>query len=223
MERTISVTGKGRISLKPDLIRLMMELEGTFEDYGETLKQSSQQMEALKNMFEKLGFERGDVKTLSFNIDAEYQSYQDDDKSWKKRFVGYKFRHSFKLEFDIDNARLGGILYALAHEKTCPEFHIFYTVKDVEAAKDELLKSALKDSMKKAELLSASAGVTLGEIININYLFEDMKFFSVTTERLFDASCMRAAGAAEDAAYDVNVEPDDIELTDTVTVIWSIV
>lgn len=219
MERTISITGKGRISLKPDLIRLIMRLEGTFEDYGETLKQSSQQMEALKNMFEGLGFERGDIKTLSFNIDAEYQS----DKSWKKRFIGYKFRHSFKLEFDIDNARLGKILYALAHEKTCPEFHIFYTIKDDEAAKDELLKNALKDSMKKAELLSAASGVTLGEIININYLFEDVKFLSVTTERLFDASCMRAAGAAEDAAYDVNVEPDNIELTDTVTVIWSIV
>lgn len=53
------------------------------------------------------GFERSDVKTLSFNVDTRYESYQTKDRSWKERFVGYEFKHVMKVEFDSDNARLG--------------------------------------------------------------------------------------------------------------------
>lgn len=222
MERTISVSGRGKLSLRPDMIRLMMSLEDTFDDYGRTLFESSQQMNGIKDIFEGLGFERCDVKTVSFNIDTQYESFQDEDLSWKKRFIGYKFHHSFKVEFDIDNEKLGKILYELSHGKTCPEFNIVYTVKNADEARDELLRNALKDAVKKAELLSESAGVKLGGIININYSFNDADIVSKPSERLFEASCMKAGGFDADS-YDVNIEPDDIEITDTVTVIWNII
>ena len=52
----------------------------------------------LKDCFEKLGFERTDLKTLNFNVDTEYESYQDRDKSWKRRFMGYKYVHNISKE-----------------------------------------------------------------------------------------------------------------------------
>ena len=63
----------------------------------------------------KLGFQRKDLKTVYFNVDTEYESYQDRDKSWKRRFEGYKYIHHMKIEFASDNKKLGQVLYALAH------------------------------------------------------------------------------------------------------------
>ena len=36
--RTIRVTGKGQIKVKPDTTRITMTLEGTYPDYGEALR-----------------------------------------------------------------------------------------------------------------------------------------------------------------------------------------
>ena len=41
MERTIRVTGKGKLSVKPDMIRLRINIEGMYEEYDETLRKSS--------------------------------------------------------------------------------------------------------------------------------------------------------------------------------------
>lgn len=49
--RTIRVTGKGQIKVKPDITRITMTLTGVFKEYGETLRHSSEDTEALKASF----------------------------------------------------------------------------------------------------------------------------------------------------------------------------
>lgn len=115
MMRTIKVTGKGKIAVKPDKIRLYVNKEELCKEYEDTLRRSTEDTELLKDLFEKLGFQRKDLKTVYFNVDTEYESYQDRDKSWKRRFKGYKYNHHMKIEFAADNKRLGQVLYALAH------------------------------------------------------------------------------------------------------------
>ena len=134
--RTIRVTGKGQIKVKPDITRITMTITGVFKEYGETLRHSSEDTEALKDVLSAFGFERSDLKTLSFHVDTEYESYRDKNNDYKRRFVGYQFNHALKVEFESDNDRLGKILYALANGKVRPEFRISYTVKDPEAAKE---------------------------------------------------------------------------------------
>lgn len=219
MERTICVTGKGSISVKPDMIRLLLTLEDMYDTYENTLEQSTMQVELLKDCFEKLGFARTDMKTLSFNIDTEYDSYQDRQKVWKKRFMGYKFVHRLKIEFDADNKRLGQVLYALAHSPIKPEFRINYTVKDTETAKNKLLGKAVIDSKEKAKVLTEAAGVTLGDIMKIDYSWGEITFLSEPMQK-----CMSLAEdcCVSSGSYDIDIEPDDIDVTDTVTVVWRI-
>ncbi len=219
MERIIKVTGKGKIAVKPDLIRLMLTLEGTHPTYEDALEYSSEEVELLRECFVGLGFEKTALKTLSFHVDTEYESYQTKDKVWKQRLVGYKFRHSMKLEFDADNKRLGRVLYELAHAEVSPEFKIVYTVKDSEAAKNQLLGKAVKDSREKAEVLADAAGVMLGEIVTMDYSWAEMEPVAVPMPRMLKASV--AAESASDS-YDINIEPDDISISDTVTVVWEI-
>ncbi len=66
--RTIRVTGKGQIRVRPDTTRITMSLEGTYPEYGETLRRSSEDTESLKDLLAGFGFERSDLKTLNFPL-----------------------------------------------------------------------------------------------------------------------------------------------------------
>ncbi len=220
MEKIIRVTGKGNISVKPDQIRLLLELSDLRESYEETLRTSTEKVEALKDVFERLEFERKDLKTTYFNVDTRYESYQAKDKSWKKRFLGYEFNHKMKIEFEANNALLGKVLYALGHATVKPEFRILYTVKDPEKSKNQLLAKAIADSKEKAKVLTEAAGVKLGDIMTIDYTWGEIEFSSTPMNRMLEPMALEECCTS--ASYDIDIEPDDIEVSDTVTVVWSI-
>ena len=218
--RTIRVTGNGRIKLKPDMIRITLSLEGCYPEYGETLRRSSQDTERLKDLFAGFGFERSDLKTLNFRVDTEYESYMDLG-AFKQRFAGYKFFHWMKVELDFDNELLGRVLYALANCDVKTEFRISYTVKDPEVAKNELLGQAIADATEKASVLAKAAGLTLKEIRNIDYSWGMIDFEIKPMDRMLMPKSCRS-GAAAEPGYNLDIQPDDITVSDTVMVIWEI-
>ena len=216
--RTIRVTGKGQIRVKPDEIRITLSLEGLHPEYGETLRRSAEDTEKIKDLLMGLGFARTDLKTLNFNVDTEYERYQEKN-TYKQRFVGYKYHHQMKVEFDSDNERLERVLYALAKCPLQPEFRLSYTVKDPEAAKNELLGKAVADAQAKAQVLTQAAGVTLKDIQSIDYSWAQINFEVEPMSRmLMDEDC---APKGVDS-YDIDIEPDDIQVSDTVTILWEI-
>ena len=215
--RTIRVTGKGQVKVHPDMTRIVITLEGKNFDYGTTLKRSSEATENLKDLLVPFGFERTDLKTLSFGVDSEYVSYKEKDE-YRRRFDGYKYTHVLKVEFDSDNKRLGKILYALAHCSLNPEFRIGYTVKDPEAVKNELLGKAVQDAIAKAGVLAGAAGLKLGEIQSMDYSWGRVDLEVYPMDRCL-AEPMCAGGGS---SYDLDIEPDDIDVEDTVTVVWEI-
>ena len=220
--RTIRVTGKGQIKVKPDTTRITISLEGTWPEYGETLRHSSQDTERLKDVLSAFGFERSDLKTLNFNVETEYESYKDKG-TYKQRLIGYRFTHMMKVVFPSDNDRLGKVLYALANCPLKPEFRLSYTVSDPEAAKNDLLGKAVTDAKEKASVLTQAAGVTLKDIQSIDYSWGEIDFEYRPMNRMLMADEYLARPmAAESPSYDMDIEPDDIEVSDTVTVLWEI-
>lgn len=214
MERTIRVTGTGNVSFVPDKIELSLYLSGRQEEYEKMMKQSSEYVSALGKAFAEEGFDEKELKTVSFNVSTEYENYQDENKIYCHRFVGYSFNHNLKFCFDADNALLSRALAAVTKSKTNPRFEISYTLKDEQAAKDILLKNAVEDSAKKAKLLAKAAGVELKEVLSIDYSWGEMEISSRPIR-------MDAMPLMEECA-DMRINPDDIDLSDTVTVVWGI-
>ena len=217
--KTIKVTGKGQISVKPDLTRITLTLEEKYPEYGDAVSHSSSDTEKLKEILSEEGFEKEDLKTLSFDIDTEYESVSENG-IYRQKLIGYRYRHVLKVDFPSDTKRLGKILYTLAHAPVTPEIRISYTVRDREAAKNCLLGKAVEDAKQKAELLAKAAGVGLGEILNIHYSWTEPDF----EVRPMSRALMGVNGAmAKASGYDLNLEPDDLELSDTVTLLFAIV
>ena len=78
-QRTIRVTGKGTLHLRPDLTRLTMTLQGTETDYADALRKSAEDTETLRGVLEGLGFARDRLKTAQFGVEPVYEGCQDEN------------------------------------------------------------------------------------------------------------------------------------------------
>lgn len=216
-ERVMRVTGKGSIKAKPDMTRVTITLKDGRKDYDLTLKALADSTDIVKGLLTNLGFAREDVKTTDYHVDIDNESYHDKNGNWKTKFIGYKYSHTMKVEFESDNGKLGKILTLLANNGSVkPEFNFGFFVKDTEAAKNRLLGKAVADAKNKAEVLAQAAGVTLKDIVTVDYSWGEINF---------EISPLRKMLAEEDDCYESytpDIEPDDIEASDTVTVIWHI-
>ena len=217
MGRTIRVTGKGNLSVKPDTMCLAIEASGVYSDYAKTIKKSAHQTKLLRKALEKSGLSGTDLKTTHFSIHSEYERYLDENDNYKSRFVGYKFEHETEIKFPNDNQQLGRTLYELSRCPVEVEFTIRYTVSNPEDVKNELLKKAVEDSRAKAKILAESAGVVLGEIERIDYSWGELQVVSHPLKFMAE-SCAPPAGRS----YDIDIEADDIDVGDTVTIEWGL-
>ena len=214
MERTIRVKGKGKISVKPDTIKIAIKAEGLCWNYDETIEQSTKDTRILRDALKNAGLDPKNLKTTYFSIDSEYESYRDKNDDYKEKFVGYEYEHRTYIKFENDNKILGKVLYELAHCDVKVKFDINYTVKDKEKVKNDLLEKAVKDSTTKAKVLAKASGVKLKEILNIDYSWGEIDIYSSPMD---DLMVCKAA-----STYDIDIEADDIDVQDTVTITWTI-
>jgi uncharacterized protein YggE len=80
---------------------------------------------------------------------------------------------------------------------------------------EELLIRATENARRKAEVLARASNVTLGDLISIDYNWGDLYLYS-NTSYMMENNCLAFKTSAPD------IEPDDIEVSDTVTFVWEI-
>ena len=216
-ERVIRVTGKGKISLSPDKTVIRLDLNGSRKEYREALIASGEATDQVKASLAPLGFKKDAVKTVSFDIDPEYESYQEKNV-WKQRLVGYRYSHSLKLEFPRDRELLAFTLGALSLCPASPSVSISYGLMDPEAAKNKLLGLACQDALAKAKTLAEASGVRLGELLSVDYSWGQAE---LEVRPMRKTMALGARMMTDEAAVDVDMEPDDITTTDTVTMVWA--
>lgn len=217
MKRTITVKGVGTAKTKPDRVVLNMNIETKDKNYEGAIRAANEQIAALNAAVEGVGYEKGSLKTLDFNVHMNYEDSRDENGMYRSVFAGYMCFHSLKLEFDFTNENLSKTLSAIASCDARPQFNLSFTVKDTAAIKEKLLESAAKNARQKAEILCAASGVSLGELINIDYNWGEVNVFSPT-------NLMRSKNesAAFGTAFDAELSPDDIRSSDSVTFTWEI-
>ena len=137
-ERTIRVTGKGKLSVKPDTIRISINASEVCKEYEEAVRRSASQTGVLREAVKGAGLDPKSLRTTSFGIDTEYDSFRDRKGEYKREFIGYRYTHRLYFTFPNDNELLGKVLYELANCSAEAEFSLMHTVKDPEAVKEQL-------------------------------------------------------------------------------------
>lgn len=214
--RTITVKGIGAVSVKPDLIVLRLSMETAEYEYDAAMKAAAEKIDFLNKALEAAGFEKKSAKTADFRVRADYDRLNDGKGNYTSVFMGYKCRHELKIEFDFDTKRLAKALSEISKCIAKPEISIDFTVKDSSAVSGELLKAAVKNARKKAEILCAASGAKLGELLSIDYNWGELHLYSATDYDV-EGKCMMPG-----AADDMDIEPEEIKARDTATFAWEI-
>jgi hypothetical protein len=82
---------------------------------------------------------------------------------------------------------------------------------------EEILRSATINAKRKAEILCDASGAKLGDLIAIDYNWGELDIYSHTR---FDC-CEEALAPMK--ACSIDIDPDDIDVSDTATFVWELV
>lgn len=209
--------GIGKVSAKPDYVELYMILESKDRDYDKAMSNAGDQIQELNQTLGSIGFEKDSVKTTNFNVRTEYDRVKDRNDNYRSVFSGYRVVHNLKLSFDFDMKILSKALSAIAGCLAHPEFTISFTVKDATAINEEMLRSATINAKRKAEILCEASGVELGNLPSIDYSWGELDLYSHTRyECCEDSMRFKAAPAS------IDIDSEDVDVSDTATFIWEI-
>ena len=207
-QRTIRVRGSAEVSGAPDWVIISFSISSRNLDYGKSMEQLAQQTENLREELSNIGLERDNLKTYQFSIDTDFDWVKN-----KRVFNGYKASHMLRVEFPFEKDYLNKVLRVLSNTQSQASFHISFEIKDPEPLRQQAIAKAVENAGEKARVLAEAGRVALGEIIQIDYSWSEIHFRS---------SLEIHADAAPMSAPDYDVTPEDVDVSDSVTVIYSI-
>ena len=215
MARTITVKGIGKVSTKPDYVVLPMTLESKYKDYNKAMDMAANHIQHLNETLFSIGFEKGSVKTTNFNVCTDYDRVKDRNGDYQSVFCGYEVTHNLKLAFDFDMGKLSQALSDIASCLSRPQLSVAFTVKNVTTINEEMLRFATANAKKKAEILWEASCVTMGDLIAIDYNWGELDIYSHTRYDCCEDTMPLMAKS-------IDIDPDDIDVSDTATFIWEI-
>ena len=216
MARTITVKGIGKVSARPDYVVISMSLESNHKDYDKAMSLAADNIQYLNETLGRCGFEKDAVKTTNFNVRTDYEREKDRYGNYKSVFCGYEVSHQLKLSFDFDMEKLSRALSAIANCISHPKMSIAFTVKDATAISEEMLRSAATNAQQKAQVLCDASGVKMGDLIAIDYSWGELDIYSHTRYDCCEEACAPMISKA------IDIDPEDIDVSDTATFVWEI-
>ncbi len=216
MEKTITVKGTGSISEKSDLILITITILTHRQDYRRTIEQAAAELEEIQAAVTACGLKKELLKTENYNISTQQKQIQNKQGMYQWVEDGYLCSHNLSVEIDFDTELLGELLQSLSNCSAKPHLNITFSIKDKENAKLKLLENAVVNAKVKAEILTKSAQVNLGEIVHIDYSWGELYLNSPTSYKIEED--LRSLGAVPA----MNITPQDIKATEHVSITWKI-
>jgi len=212
--KIITVKGVGSVSEKPDVIVIFLTQETLALEYDKTMEKAAADLDEIRKAIAGAGYDTAELKTSSFNVNTNYEHIRDAQGNYKDKFKGYLCTHRLNFEFAYDMKELGKVLTKIAGCKAKPKFTIRFTINDQDAMKERMLEDAVANATSKANVLVKAAGVKLGEIVRIDYSWGELEVYSQTKYECVKLQDSKRAS--------MDIEPEDVEVSDTVTVVWTI-
>ncbi len=218
MERTITVTGCGAIHVVPDVTRLEVYISGRFETYQAAYDLAKENFAQIVKILEYNNKPGSLAKTIQMDISDFEKSIA--DKYGHHMFYekdGYNLTQRIKIDLGIDNVLVNKIVRGVGKFIQNAQINIGYTVQDPRPHQLKMLERAVKDAREKASIMAAALGCTLAEVSKINYSHEDVHIYSEAR------NIHSAAEAKVSTAESLDITPEDLGISDDVTVEWVLV
>jgi len=217
MENTIHVTGRGAVHVVPDVTRLEVSIDRVYETYEEAYLKAKENSKWVVDILEYNGKSGKMAKTTRMDI-SEHTHSKYDSAGHHIGYVadGYSLDQRVRIDLGIDNVLLNKIVRGIGKFIEGAEIHIGYTVQDPRPAQLRMLEKAVKDAKEKAEIMAKALGCQLGDVININYGYQEVHVYAEARNIHSNAE---ATACTSDS---LDITPEDLSVSDNVQVEWAL-
>ncbi|MDF1519100.1 MAG: SIMPL domain-containing protein [Brevefilum sp.] len=163
-ERTMGVSGTGRVTVVPDIAAINIGVRSEAENVTDALDTNTAQASRISRALQELGIEEDDIQTSNFNV---YPSDRYDPMTGQVEGRYFVVENTVNVTVR-DLTSLGAVLTAVVEAGANNIYGINFDVEDREAAVAEARKLAIEDAKAKAQDIAEESGVELGEIISIS-------------------------------------------------------
>ncbi len=211
---TVTVNGTSKISITPDMTELNIHVSSLKMNMADATKTIGDQTQKYLKILKDLGFKETDVKTTNFSASKNRIYRQNGPVD-----SGYVVSQNLTLKFGYNQSLLQKIVARFSESKDPVDFNIGFYISDLlrEKTEAELQGKAVTDARKKATNLSTAAGVKITTVKAIIYGNESQG------GPVYYKSDMRMAMSTEMSdGVNLSFAPQEVELQETVTVVWFI-
>ena len=163
VNKTITVSGEGTISVKPDLATVWLGARAQAAKASEALDTVNQKTAALIDALKKAGVSEDDITTSGLSV------YPETDRD--NRVTSFNAANGVVVKVR-DITKTGPVVDAAvaAAGENVTVGGIYFSIDDPEKVIAEARKNAIDNAKKRAGEYAAAAGVTVGEVIQISEL-----------------------------------------------------
>ncbi len=163
INRTIAVSGMGKVTLTPDIAYISIGVHTENKDARRAVDDNNAQSTSLMTALQKAGVDSKDIRTTNFSI------YPRQERDSKGEVIGITYvvdNTVYVTVRDLDN--IGTLLNAAVDAGANNIGGIQFDIADRTAAYQQALEAAMNDARAQAEVLAGAAGVEVGEVQQIN-------------------------------------------------------
>jgi len=206
---TIAVVGEGTVTARPDMAIVSVGVVTRAPGAAEAMAQNSKAMSGVLAAAKQAGIEARDLETSRLSLQPQY-SYPGQGSREAPKLVGYEASNNVSIRVRVLD-KLGGLLDQLVTSGANQIRGIELTLAEPGPLRDQARTAAMKDAMRKAEMLAEAAGV------RIVRLFSATEDFAEPPRPM-----MRMSADAAVARAPVPVEAGEQEIRGRVTAVFEI-
>lgn len=209
--QTIQAMGDAELTAMPDEASVYLQVQTKAKTATEAKDENSKVMEAVLENLDKIGIAKENIETENFNI---YEDFDwNEGKQTSKGFVASNNIKISTKDFEI----IGKIIDAGADEGALiNSINFELSNKQENEYKAMVLAEASQDAKMKAESIAQGLGKDLGDLVSVA-----SSDFGWTPYPVYRGMATPAdAGEAKAAA--TNIEPQKLDVTASVTVVYEI-
>ena len=216
----IWVTGKGSVSLDPDLVMLNITVETTAKTVSKARNQAAEVMDDIVKTLQRYSLEDKDIQTQSFSIWPKYEYPEVTIRGTKTRrqtLVGYIVNNTARIKIR-DLELVGKIIddVSTAGGDVTRINDIDFTMENPDSFMNKLREQAVKDAISKAEQFAVLTGVSVGSLVYIS----EMGSGAPVTKNFSESGAFAAMSAMEVSS--TSIAGGELELSLSIQAVFSI-
>lgn len=210
--RTITVSAQGKTTVSPDMAEISFSVLTQGKNPQSLSDDNNRKMSAVLQFVASQHIASSDVATTNYNLQPDYQW----DKYYQRNtIIGYTLSQTVQVKVR-DLSEVASVLAGLAPLGVNQIGGVQFTFQDPNKFVGIARQDALAKAKQQADAMASAAGTSLGSIVTVS------ENGNIPGPRMYDMAMSAGSGGVASAPVAPTIQPGTQDVTDTVTVIYSL-